>query len=55
MGKTLIHISDEQAIRTVNLDRGKEATAKCMSEQEQRETEEDGVSIRMLGAFFPRS
>lgn len=39
MGKTLIHISNKQAMRTVNSDRGKEATAEHMSEQEQRETD----------------
>lgn len=42
MGKTLIHISNKQAMRTVNSDRGKEATAERMSEQEQRETKQDG-------------
>lgn len=56
MGKTLIHISNKQAMRTVNSDRGKEATAERMSEQEQRETDKARwVSIRLLGAFFPRS
>lgn len=56
MGKTLIHISNKQAMRTVNSDRGKEATAERMSEQKQRETDKARrVSIRLLGAFFPRS